>query len=126
MSASNKKKLRKEQKAAALSEKQRKEQKEARNLKIWTSVFAVAMVCVLLLFIGARAFDSTSGTVLGMLHRGVTAYTINDNKLSNADLNYFYIDAINDEITRKREEFKDSGLKTLGPDETPESVANQQ
>ena len=34
-----------------------------------------------------------------------------------------YIDAINNEITRKREEFKDSGLKTLGPDETPETVA---
>jgi hypothetical protein len=36
-----------------------------------------------------------------------------------------YIDAINDEITRKREEFKDSGLKTLGPDETPETAAQQ-
>lgn len=36
-----------------------------------------------------------------------------------------YIDAINDEITRKREEFKDSGLKTLGPGETPETVVDQ-
>ncbi len=36
-----------------------------------------------------------------------------------------YIDAINDEITRKREEFKDSGLKTLGPDETPETAQNK-
>ena len=36
-----------------------------------------------------------------------------------------YIDAINDEITRKREEFKDSGLKTLGPDETPETAENK-
>ena len=35
-----------------------------------------------------------------------------------------YIDAINDEITRKREEFKDSGLKTLGPDETPQTAKN--
>ncbi len=36
-----------------------------------------------------------------------------------------YIDAINDEITRKREEFKDSGLKTLGPDETPETATDK-
>ena len=33
-----------------------------------------------------------------------------------------YIDAINEEITRKREEFKNSGLKTLAADETPETA----
>jgi hypothetical protein len=33
-----------------------------------------------------------------------------------------YIDAINTELTRKREEFAESGIKTLKPGETPPGV----
>ena len=43
MSASAKKKLRKEQNAAQLTEKQLKQQKEAKKLKLYTTIFVVAI-----------------------------------------------------------------------------------
>ena len=46
MSASAKKKLRKEENAAQLTEKQLKEQKEAKKLKAYTLTFAIIMVLV--------------------------------------------------------------------------------
>ena len=47
MSASAKKKLRKEEASAQLTEKQLKAQKEAKKLKIYTTLFVVAIVVVL-------------------------------------------------------------------------------
>ena len=96
MSASDKKKLRKEQRAAAMSEKQKREQKEAKQLKIWTSIFAVTMACVILITAGFSMLNDQNGFVRGWIYRNTTAYTINDHKLSNTELAYFYIDAINE------------------------------
>ena len=67
MSASDKKKLRKEQRAAAMSEKQKREQKEAKQLKIWTSIFAVVMAIVILIPIGFNALNGTSGWLNGLI-----------------------------------------------------------
>ena len=47
MSASSKKKLRKEQEAAALTEKQLAEQKEAKKLKLYTAAFVIVLVALL-------------------------------------------------------------------------------
>ena len=48
MSASNKKKLRKEQNAAVLTEKQRTQQKEAKKLKAYSTVFLIVMLAVVI------------------------------------------------------------------------------
>ena len=90
MSASDKKKLRREQNAAILTEKQQQEQKEAKKLKTLTLTFTVIMVLVLAIVIGVVA----TPTVTGIVRRSSHAVTIGDHELSAAELTYFYIDAI--------------------------------
>ncbi len=93
MSASSKKKLRKEQQAAALTEKQLNEQKESKKLKIQTIVFVVAVALVLA--IGLASLAVTAYKTSGITERMTTALTIGEHKISAAELNYFYLDAIN-------------------------------
>ena len=93
MSASTKKKLRNELEAAKLTERQIAEQKEAKKLKLYTTTFVIVLVAILVIAatIGATQFIKTSG----MREKNTVAMTVNSNELSNADLNYFYIDAVN-------------------------------
>lgn len=108
MSASSKKKLRKEQDAAKLTEKQLNERKEAKKLKIYTTIFVV----VLALLVVAALWFGISRTVTGsgIRERNTAAVTFTNgsitessepvnvtgiHELNNAELNYFYIDAIN-------------------------------
>ena len=93
MSASSKKKLRKEQNAAVLTEKQLTEQKEAKKLRNQTIAFVVAVALVLA--IGLVAFGINAYKSSGITERMTTALTIGDHKLSSAELSYYYFDAIN-------------------------------
>ena len=92
MSASSKKKLRKEQNAAALTEKQLAEQKESKKLKTYTISFVavLALVVVAALVVGLVTAYINSG----ILQRSTNAVTIGDSTLTNADLNFFYMDQI--------------------------------
>ena len=92
MSASNKKKLRKEQNAAAMTEKQKREQQEAKKLKAYTLTFAIVMVLVVAIVVGVVV----TPLIDGIIRRSSNAVTIGEHKLSAADLTYFYIDAISD------------------------------
>lgn len=93
MSASSKKKLRNEQNAAKMTERQLNEQKEAKKLKTYTAIFAVALAAILAvaIFAGVSQFVTNNG----IREKNTVAVTIGDRELSNAELNYFYIDAIN-------------------------------
>lgn len=93
MSASNKKKLRKEQQTAALTKKQQQAQKEAKSLKMYTLTFTVAMILVVAIVIGI----ALSNPINGMINRKTVAVTINGHDLSIADLSYFYVDSITEE-----------------------------
>ena len=93
MSASSKKKLRKEQNAAALTEKQLTEQKEAKKLRNQTIAFVAAVALVLA--IGLVSFGINAYKSSGITERMTTALTIGDHKLSSAELSYYYFDAIN-------------------------------
>ena len=94
MSASRKKNLNKEQKTAQLTERQLYEQKEAKKLKIYTAVFTgvLAVLLVLALVFGVSKFITNNG----ILERNTVAVTIGEHELSNADLNYYYVDQINE------------------------------
>ena len=94
MSASDKKKLRKEQENAALTEKQLSQQKEDKQLKTYTMTFIVVMILVVAIAVGS--LGSTWYQNSGIPARTTTAVTINGYELSNIDLNYYYIDGIND------------------------------
>lgn len=93
MSASSKKQLRKEQKAAAKAEKLQAEQKEAKKLKLYSIVFmaVIALVICVAIAIGVVTTYNTSGIV----ERNTVALTVNDHEISNADLSYYYVDGIN-------------------------------
>lgn len=91
MSASSKKQLRKEQNLAALTEKQLQEKKESRKLKIYTISFVVviALIIALGLFLIGRNTVVNSGVM-----QKTTAVKIGEHKLSAVELNYFYVDYI--------------------------------
>ena len=93
MSASTKKQLRKAQEAEKLTEKQLAEQKEAKQLKLYTTI-AVVVLAALVLF--AAVFGVTQAiSNSGVRQRSTVAMTIGDKEISNAELNYYFIDAVN-------------------------------
>ena len=89
MSASSKKKLRKELNAAAMTEKQLQEQKEAKKLRLYTGIFA-AVIVVMILVVAISRIGST-----GIIPRSTTALTVGGTKVSAAELNHYYIDSVN-------------------------------
>ena len=92
MSASSKKKLRKEQNAAALTEKQLAEQKESKKLKAYTLSFVAVLALVI---VAAMVVGIVTGVMnSGVMQRNTDAVTIGDTTLTNADLNFFYVDTI--------------------------------
>jgi len=90
MSASSKKKLRKEQKAAALTQKQQQAQKEAKSLKRYTLIFAVSMLLIVALVIGIVLYNPIDRA----LDKSSVALTIGDYKVNTTMLSYFYVDEI--------------------------------
>ncbi|MBQ2893274.1 MAG: peptidylprolyl isomerase [Oscillospiraceae bacterium] len=90
MSASDKKKLRKEQNAAAMTERQKKAKKEANATKAYTLTFIVVMVLVVAIFLGI----TLKTPVTGLINRVTTAVTIDGHKLTSVELNYYYMDFI--------------------------------
>ncbi len=92
MSASDKKKLRKEQ-AAGMTERQKQARKEATTVKIYTWIFVTVVILAVVVAVGVlvnRWFQSS-----GILERNTVAVTFDDEKkLSAADLNYYFIDAV--------------------------------
>ena len=93
MSASTKKQLRKAQEAEKLTEKQLAEQKEAKKLKLYTTI-AVVVLAALVLFAAVYAVNQGINNS-GVRQRGTVAMTINNHEISNAELNYYFIDAVN-------------------------------
>jgi len=93
MSASSKKKLRNAEHAEKLTEKQLAEQKEAKKLKLYTTL-AVVILIALVVF---AAYVGISRTVAnsGIRERNTVALTIGEKEISNAELNYFFIDEVN-------------------------------
>ena len=93
MSASSKKKLRNEQAAEKLTERQLAEKKEAKKLKIYTAVFSVVVIAMLIFAITFGGYNAITNS--GILERSTVAATVNGHDLSNTELNYYYIDYVN-------------------------------
>lgn len=89
MSASQKKKLRKEQNAEAMTEKQLKEAKESKKLRLATIAFAVAIVVMVCVVTVATVLES------GIIERNTTALTVGGSEISAVELNHYYVDSIN-------------------------------
>jgi len=93
MSASSKKKLRSEERAAKLTERQLAAQKEAKKVTLMTRLFfaVLAVIVVVAAYIGITGFISNSG----IRERNTVALTVDSHEISNAEMNYFFIDAVN-------------------------------
>ncbi len=98
MSASSKKKLRKEIAAAALTEKQRKEQAEAKKLKAISVAFVAIMLVVALTAVsvlGVRAVNNS-----GVIDRNTIAAVAGEHELNSVQLSYYYKDIINNQYSQ--------------------------
>ena len=93
MSASDKKKLRKEQAANALTERQRQEQAEAKKLKGYTIAFVSVMVAVILAAV--IILGNTIVKQSGIIERNTVAAVVDGNKISVVEMSYYYSDAVN-------------------------------
>ena len=93
MSASSKKKLRKEQEAAKLTEKQLTAQKEAKTTKLYTTAFVAVMAVLLVVAIIVGVNQTINAN--GIREKNTVAMTVGSHEISNAELNYFYMDTVN-------------------------------
>ena len=106
MSASSKKKLRKEQEAAAMTEKQLLEQKESKKLRLYTGLFTAAIAVMIVVVIVSRVISS------GFIPRSTTALTVGGTKVSAAELNHYYIDSVNNFMSNAGDYISLFGLDT--------------
>lgn len=93
MSASNKKKLRKEQAAEQLTARQLQERNDAKQLKIYTISFLTVMaliICTVGVILGVRAVRNG-----GWAQKRTIAATIGGESFNTVEMNYYYIDAVN-------------------------------
>ena len=106
MSASSKKKLRKELEAAAMTEKQLLEQNESKKLRLYTGIFA-AVIAVMILVVAASRISSS-----GIIPRNTTALTVGGTKVSASELNHYYIDSVNNFLSNYGDYVSMFGLDT--------------
>ena len=90
MSASSKKKLRKEQNAAQLTERQRNEQKEAKKLKVASVIFVVLMAIVVVTALVVMVIKGVQGS--GVLERNTIVATVGENEIDSVTANYYFAD----------------------------------
>ena len=93
MSASNKKKLRHAEKAAKMTERQIQAQAEAKKLNLYTTLFVAVLAVLLVAAVTIGAIKTIQGS--GIRERSTTALTVGNHEISNAELSYYYVDAIN-------------------------------
>ena len=113
MSASSKKKLRAEENAAKLTEKQLSERKEARKLRIYTIAFGVVLAVMIVAFIWVGI--SQTITNAGVREKKTVALTVGEHKINSVEMNYFYIDSINNFYSQYGSYAAMFGLDTTTP-----------
>ncbi len=96
MSASNQKKLRKEQKLAYMSERQRIEAQEKKKLKIYTTTFWIILALCVCIVVGTV----TINPIKNVVYTNTKAVQIGDHTLNAVAVNYFYIDAVNTYVNK--------------------------
>lgn len=119
MSASDKKKFRKEQTAAILTEKQKQEQEEAKKLKIYTVSFVAVMIAVVVITLAVLCVRAVNNS--GIIQKNTVAAVIGDRELNSVELGYYYNDAVNSYYNEWYETYQESTntyLQALGLDVT--------
>ena len=113
MSASDKKKLRAAERAEKMTEKQLAEQKEAKKLKLMTTVFVVAVALMIVFAVVIGVTKTIEGK--GIREKNTVAMTINNHEISNAELGYYYMGSINKFLSQYGDYAYLFGLDTTKP-----------
>lgn len=92
MSASSKKKLRNQQNAAKMTDRQIAEQKEAKKIKNMTIAFTAALAVILVVAVVFAAVQFVTNS--GIREKNTVAAIIDGTELNNAQMNYYYVDAV--------------------------------
>ena len=92
MSASSKKKLRKAEQEIKLTERQRKEQKDAKKLKVYSIAFTVLIIAIIAVTLTVVIWQAVDNA--GIIPKWTTALTIGEHKLNCVEMNYYYRYAI--------------------------------
>ena len=93
MSASSKKKQRSQADASKMTERQLAEQKEARQNRLYTILFVIALAVMVVTAVSVGVTKTISAS--GVREKNTVAMSIGGNNLSNAELNYYYMDTVN-------------------------------
>lgn len=105
MSASDKKKLRKEQYGEMLTAKQRQQRADEKKLKLYTVLFVTSMILIVgivLAVLGIRAV--TNG---GLVEKMTVAATVGDTDLNTVEFSYYYNDAVSEWYNGWYEQYED-------------------
>lgn len=79
-----------------MAERQRQEAQEVKKLKVYTTTFWIVMalcVCIVVTTV-------LSNPVKNVLYKNNVAVTVGDHEVSSVELNYFFIDTVNDYINQ--------------------------
>lgn len=114
MSASSKKKLRKEIKEAKMTERQKQERAEAKKVKRLTFAFVAVIVLILGIFIGSRIADGI--TRYGLFEKNTIAATVGSHKLNSVTMNYFFRDAVDNAYNTAYQYYGEEASKYVGFD----------
>ena len=90
MSSSTKKKLRQEQVSAQKAKQQKTAKKDSDKMKLYTGIFFVVLALMLVVVVIALIDNS------GIVERNTTAVKVGEEPVSAAEMNMYYIEAINE------------------------------
>ena len=96
MSASNQKKIRQQEREVYRSERERQDALEAQKLRKQTIAFVLVIALCLSIFLGSFLVSP----IKNVIYRNTIAVTVGDHDLTATDVNYFYVDAINNYINQ--------------------------
>jgi len=112
MSASSKKKLRKEMAADLLTEKQKKAQKEAKQLKAQTISFVAIMLIIAILATSVLVYRGINTS--GIIDRKTVAAIIDGQELNSVQMNYYLTDYITNMYAEMEAQFGTSTTLYFG------------
>lgn len=117
MSASDKKKLRKEERLAALTEKQMQAKKESKKLFVTTIVFVALIAVIVCAAVALLISDGITSS--GLFEKNTVAATVDGVNLNNIEFSYYYSDAITEYYSNASNQYGSSTaalLKSFGLD----------
>ena len=92
MSASDKKKLRKELANAQMTERQKQALAEEKKTKALTITFVVIMLAIVVTTVGILGVKLVNSS--GVIEKNTTAVTVGNHKLNTVQLNYYMVDTV--------------------------------